>query len=1289
MFFGFTFLLFIQPAKSCLYDTRSLKDVCDYYRNIYPNLGGPGSTTCNGQEFVGCEHPSGSVCTPGPNSCCLFLPTQITAYRVCPEGPAVKEAKKKTAPLKVSKSCGSVIYGEKQILSEIIPITGSEFNLVYSSEKVKGYKDWNYFNIPVTGPSFSSTYVTSAKLKIDVEGQIIDQTFPSNMNINYPFVWDGKDGLGNSLPNDTYEMKYSTQVVYGGVYTYDPPHTSEEIGPPLWVFKTAIIGSKLPSLHAGGWNINVNHFFDKDRNILFEGSGLSSQVEPIVRSTGEIWIISNRSEEVYVFNSAGKHFSTRHKLTGSTIYSFSYNSNGKLSKIEDAFGNETTLQYTGINLSSITSPYGQLTTITNDSNGYLATVSNPESETYSMTYSSDGLLLTFGKPNGSLSTLTYDSMGLLVSDSHDSGLSTILSKVSGISADDTLETSALGRVKRIQYGSEPGFEHSSTVINPSGLREIFSENFSWKETKVSENSSYSLRTQYVNDLRFPLQKATSKITGYNGYHIDETHARSFVLSDPTDPFSLTSLTTTKTIDSKTFQTVYTSASGSYVQTSPLGRITTSILDSHERLTSNKVGSYTPFTFSYDTRGRLSTVSQGSGRLTTLTYNTDGYLASSENALSQVISFTYDGAGRVLTETLPDSRVINYSYDSNGNIASITPPSKPSHSFITNTLDLIAQYLPPALLPSYMVNTTYTYNDDGQLTNIARPDGQSVLFNYGATTSNLNSIVLPSGTRTFGYNVGRINSAISEDGFNTYLQRPARMLTEFYVHGSSFNTTVRYDYNYAQLVSKETLSYASISMPLNFTYDNDFLLTGVGSETLTRSSSTGQITTINLGNVQENFSYSSSFGELSEFSAELGSLDIYKEEYLRDALGRITAKTVTNGSSTPDVYVHTYDSAGRLTAVTLNGSPKSSYSYEANSNRISQTLGPVTTTASYDDQDRLLTFGTKSFTYNNNGEVSSIVDSSSSSTTSLTYDVLGNLKSVTTPTKTINYKVDAFNNRVEKRDGSTLVHRYAWGLGNKLVAIFGPSNVLISRFVYGSNPYSPDYMIKGSDSFKIVKNHLGSPVMVINSSTGAIAQEVTYDEFGKIISDTSPGFTPFGFAGCLYDIDTKLCRFGARDYDASIGRWLSKDPILFMGGDTNLYGYVMQDPINLIDPSGLRMETESHGSVGSQAGAQLLVSSYMRNSNNNPADAWLTSVGERRMGWYAGSDVAASAEHYLYAYSEVLSKSTSGASMALMVPGYQFWKLLTNEEGATPPSSLQLQSGFQGTSDAQCGIKRWK
>lgn len=48
------------------------------------------------------------------------------------------------------------------------------------------------------------------------------------------------------------------------------------------------------------------------------------------------------------------------------------------------------------------------------------------------------------------------------------------------------------------------------------------------------------------------------------------------------------------------------------------------------------------------------------------------------------------------------------------------------------------------------------------------------------------------------------------------------------------------------------------------------------------------------------------------------------------------------------------------------------------------------------------------------------------------------------------------------------------------------------------------------------------------------------------------------------------RFGARDYDAETGRWTAKDPILFAGGDTNLYGYVLNDPVNWIDPNGLEI-----------------------------------------------------------------------------------------------------------------------
>jgi RHS repeat-associated protein len=80
--------------------------------------------------------------------------------------------------------------------------------------------------------------------------------------------------------------------------------------------------------------------------------------------------------------------------------------------------------------------------------------------------------------------------------------------------------------------------------------------------------------------------------------------------------------------------------------------------------------------------------------------------------------------------------------------------------------------------------------------------------------------------------------------------------------------------------------------------------------------------------------------------------------------------------------------------------------------------------------------------------------------------------------------------------------------------------------------------------------------------------ISYGAFGNIITDTDPAFDiPFGFAGGLYDQNTKLVRFGCRDYDPDTGRWTAKDPILFAGGDTDLYGYCLSDPVNAVDPEG--------------------------------------------------------------------------------------------------------------------------
>jgi RHS repeat-associated protein len=143
--------------------------------------------------------------------------------------------------------------------------------------------------------------------------------------------------------------------------------------------------------------------------------------------------------------------------------------------------------------------------------------------------------------------------------------------------------------------------------------------------------------------------------------------------------------------------------------------------------------------------------------------------------------------------------------------------------------------------------------------------------------------------------------------------------------------------------------------------------------------------------------------------------------------------------------------------------------------------------------------------------------------------------------------------------------------------------VVSRFVYATKKNVPNYMVKGGVAYLIISDHLGSVRLVVNAATGALAQRLDYDAFGNVILDTNPGFQPFGFAGGLYDRDTKLTRFGVRDYDAETGRWTARDPIRFSGRDTNLYEYVLNDPVNRMDPSGLLSWGDVTSAVSELAG----------------------------------------------------------------------------------------------------------
>ncbi|MGH8491345.1 MAG: hypothetical protein ACREXS_21420, partial [Gammaproteobacteria bacterium] len=94
----------------------------------------------------------------------------------------------------------------------------------------------------------------------------------------------------------------------------------------------------------------------------------------------------------------------------------------------------------------------------------------------------------------------------------------------------------------------------------------------------------------------------------------------------------------------------------------------------------------------------------------------------------------------------------------------------------------------------------------------------------------------------------------------------------------------------------------------FGYDNDSLLTSAGSLSLTRDPDNGLLTGTVLGTVNDSRGYNG-FGEVENYSASHNSNALLNLHYTRDALGRITQKTETQGALTT-TFNYAYDLAGR-------------------------------------------------------------------------------------------------------------------------------------------------------------------------------------------------------------------------------------------------------------------------------------------------------------------------------------------------------------------------------------------
>ncbi|MEF8794586.1 MAG: Ig-like domain-containing protein, partial [Thiohalorhabdus sp.] len=792
---------------------------------------------------------------------------------------------------------------------------------------------------------------------------------------------------------------------------------------------------------------------------------------------GKTAVPSRDGNRRYVFDDAGRILRSEDTRTGHTLRAFERDPVGRLTAITDGDGNTTTIERDAAGqATAIVAPDGQHTALTIDGNGHLTGLTEATGATWAMAYTGDGLLTEITDPGGDTSAFAYNGNGRLVRDHGPDGWLWDIARTRV--ADGYRVTMTSGEGHTSAFTTHRPLEGRRVYTNraPDGT-ETRRTHTDGGDTTVERPDGTTVTRSEAPDPRFGMGAPVTEdatITTPSGLERTVQRGRSANVPDRAPAVRPVRLSRSVTVNGRRAEAVFEQATATWTLTTPAGRTAMRTIDGQGRTLALDPAGLAPMNAAYDNRGRPTEVTIASStetRTTRLAYygagagDQAGYLKSVTDPLGRVVTYTRDAAGRVTEQTLPDGGTVGYRYDAEGNLTAVIPPGRSAHVFTHNGRDNRASYTPPDLGGTKTI-TRYTYNRDQQLTSVERPGGGVVDITYDSG-GRRSAVILPKfGTVTYGYDshTGQLATILAPGGQNLSLAYDGFLPTRSQWAGTVSGTVTR-DYDNNFWVTGRSVNGSQVG----FAYDDDGLLTAAGALSLTRDPDHGRVTGTALAGITGSRSYNP-FGELSGRTVQVSGAGVYDAGYARDKLGRITGETETvNGA--PESWDYTYDDGGRLTRVTRDGSLVADYSYDANGNRTAVTTPSGTITADYDEQDRLIRYGSTTYGYTQAGDLRS--QTGPAGTTTYDYDALGNLRHVELASgKTIDYVIDGRNRRIGKKVDGSLVQGFLYKDSLNPIAELDGSGNVEARFVYGAKPNVPAYMIRNGTEYRIISDHLG-------------------------------------------------------------------------------------------------------------------------------------------------------------------------------------------------------------------------
>jgi RHS repeat-associated protein len=919
------------------------------------------------------------------------------------------------------------------------------------------------------------------------------------------------------------------------------------------------------TLGLGGMSLDAIEGYAPQAGVLVGGDGSWRMAAPVPAGSGETAVPTFDASLAYVFDSSGRHVRTVDGRLGTTLLTIAYDQAGRLSSVKGSVAGQP------VGLTVQRSADGQPTALVGIDGGSVQVVLDPQGRLSalrdtaghltSLQWQTGGMLASETDPMGAVTRFDYDAYGRLATTTDPDGVVTHVTTTLSDTAYQVTQTTALGRTSTYRTSAGPG-GISRTFTGPDGATTTGTEDPGGGRT-VTFPDGTALAVSAVASSEWGVDApvaATSVRTRPDGV---TTHTTVSEALAPTGglPYAVAGNVTT-TVDGQAWVEAYDPSARTATLTGPAGQKAVETYDESGRLVSATGPAQAALAWAYDTNGRVASETVGSGtaaRTTRYAYDASTGRITATRPDGSTTTTTMDALGNPVAWTAADGSTTVTNYDAAGHPIEVQPAGALGFTLGTSAAGRTTGFLPPSVGGDGAIETT-SYNADGQPSSIAGPGARNIQQSFDAA-GRLSGWTTSQGQATLAYapGSGLLASATDPSGVATAYGYAGSTLSGLTWSGP-VNGSVATAVDGLGRTTGETVDGGRT---LALAYDAAGSLSGIGGVALTRDPATGLVTREVLGPVETDLAYDGA-DALARSTTKVSATVVLDRAYRRDALGRIASVTEISAAGTTTTR-YTYDGADRLASVKVGGAAVETDAYDLAGDRTSVTTPSGTTRATYDDRQRLTAWGQATYSWKSAGALASI--GSSAGTTSFAFDDLGRLTGVTLPDgRKVSYLVDADGRRVGREIGGALVAGYLYDPAGHVVAVTDGNGAVTEQFGYDDQGHLA-LVIRGGASYAVVTDQLAGPRLVVDSTTGAVVDAIAYDAWGRVTSESSPGFLPFGFAGGLRDPDTGLVHFGARDYDPVTGRWISSDPIRFAGGDPNLYRYVGGDPTSGVDPSG--------------------------------------------------------------------------------------------------------------------------